>query len=221
MDTHLPPASTPGHRLALAPSVLRLPLPLPLRATQALAVPVAAAASPDAPAAGAVPGKPTVLVAALPASLPACRPSPSWSPRRWTASPPASSFLGPAAARGAADPPSPPRRRAELRELLARDAPLFLERYGAALSAGELAAFDALSPDYEVDWHLGRFQDPLGRAMERPRERWSGRRGAAGREARRAERQRRVRSRREKEEGREQFRPDGHYRGVSMFSWSF
>ncbi|KAL6655331.1 hypothetical protein ACP70R_006157 [Stipagrostis hirtigluma subsp. patula] len=48
--------------------------------------------------------------------------------------------------------------------------------------------------------------------MERPRERWSGRRGAAGREARRAERQRRVRSRREKEEGRGQFRPDGHYR---------
>jgi len=31
--------------------------------------------------------------------------------------------------------------------LLARDAPLFLERYGAALSAEELVAFDALSPD--------------------------------------------------------------------------
>ncbi|KAL6651527.1 hypothetical protein ACP70R_010452 [Stipagrostis hirtigluma subsp. patula] len=67
------PASTPGQHRGLAPSVLRLPL----RATQAhahaqrarLAVPVAAAApaastaSPDAPATGAVPGKPTVLVA--------------------------------------------------------------------------------------------------------------------------------------------------------------
>ncbi|KAJ1257879.1 hypothetical protein BS78_10G029700 [Paspalum vaginatum] len=126
---------------------------------------------------------------------------------------------------GPAAPPSPPRRRAELRSLLARDAPLFLERYGAALSADELAAFDALSPDYEVDWHLrrlraaaagapppasrvrnrrrayldrlvregdyfsedamrerepylhheylGKFQDPLGRAMARPGERWS------------------------------------------------
>lgn len=137
-----------------------------------------------------------------------------------------SSFLGPSpAGTGAAPPPSPPRRRAELRSLLARDAPLFLERYGAALSADELAAFDALSPDYEVDWHLrrlraaaagapppasrvrnrrrafldrlvregeyfsedamrerepylhheylGRFQDPLGRAMARPGERWS------------------------------------------------
>lgn len=137
-----------------------------------------------------------------------------------------SSFLGPSpAGTGAAPPPSPPRRRAELRSLLARDAPLFLERYGAALSADELAAFDALSPDYEVDWHLrrlraaaagapppasrvrnrrrafldrlvregeyfsedamrerepylhheylGRFQDPLGRAMGRPGERWS------------------------------------------------
>ncbi|RLM54155.1 coiled-coil domain-containing protein 97 [Panicum miliaceum] len=133
-----------------------------------------------------------------------------------------SSFLSSSPAAG---PPSPPRRRAELRALLARDAPLFLERYGSALSAGELAAFDALSPDYEVDWHLrrlraaaagapppaaqvrnrrrayldrlvregeyfseeamrerehylhreylGRFQDPLGRAMARPGERWS------------------------------------------------
>jgi hypothetical protein len=122
-------------------------------------------------------------------------------------------------------PPSPPRRQAELRSLLARDAPLFLERYGSALAPDELAAFDALSPDYEVDWHLrrlraaaagqprpawqvrnrrraylhrllregdyfsedamrerdpylhheylGRFQDPLGRAMARPGERWS------------------------------------------------
>ena len=33
--------------------------------------------------------------------------------------------------------------------LLARDVPLFLEQYGSALSAGELAAFDALTPDYE------------------------------------------------------------------------
>ncbi|XP_039806244.1 coiled-coil domain-containing protein 97-like isoform X2 [Panicum virgatum] len=133
-----------------------------------------------------------------------------------------SSFLSSSPAAG---PPSSPRRRAELRALLARDAPLFLERYGSALSAGELAAFDALSPDYEVDWHLrrlraaaagapppaarvrnrrrayldrlvregdyfseeamrerepylhheylGRFQDPLGRAMARPGERWS------------------------------------------------
>ncbi|CAN6215198.1 unnamed protein product [Urochloa humidicola] len=122
-------------------------------------------------------------------------------------------------------PPSPPRRQAELRALLARDAPLFLERYGSTLSADELAAFDALGADYEVGWHLrrlraaaagappsaarvrnrrrayldrlvcegeyfseeamrerepylhheylGRFQDPLGRAMARPGERWS------------------------------------------------
>jgi len=74
-----------------------------------------------------------------------------------------SSFLGPSptgtgAAPSPLPPPSSPRRRAELRSLLARDAPLFLERYGAALSADELAAFDALSPDYEIDWHLRRLR---------------------------------------------------------------
>ncbi|KAL5224701.1 hypothetical protein ABZP36_011340 [Zizania latifolia] len=123
----------------------------------------------------------------------------------------------------ATPPPSPGDRRAALLALLARDAPLFLERYGAALSPGELAAFDALAGDYEVGWHLrrlraasakppasrvrnrrrayldrlvregdyfseeamrerepylhheylGRFQDPTGRAMARPGERWS------------------------------------------------
>ncbi|KAF0903283.1 hypothetical protein E2562_026567 [Oryza meyeriana var. granulata] len=122
-------------------------------------------------------------------------------------------------------PPSAPDRKAALLALLSRDAPLFLERYGGALSHDELAAFDAFAADYEVGWHLrrlraalaggpppasrvrnrrrayldrlvregeyfseeamrerepylhheylGRFQDPTGRAMARPGERWS------------------------------------------------
>ena len=45
-------------------------------------------------------------------------------------------------------PPSPPIRKSALLTLLSRDAPLFLERYGAALRA------DALRDDYEVGWHL-------------------------------------------------------------------
>ncbi|KAF0900952.1 hypothetical protein E2562_037086 [Oryza meyeriana var. granulata] len=120
---------------------------------------------------------------------------------------------------------SAPDHKAALLALLSRDSPLFLERYGGALSHDELAAFDALAADYEVGWHLrrlraalaggsppasrvrnrrrayldrlvregeyfseeamrerepylhheylGRFQDPTGRAMARPGERWS------------------------------------------------
>uniref|UniRef100_A0A0D9WLK8 CCD97-like C-terminal domain-containing protein n=1 Tax=Leersia perrieri TaxID=77586 RepID=A0A0D9WLK8_9ORYZ len=120
-------------------------------------------------------------------------------------------------------PPTAADRKATLLALLARDAPLFLERYGESLTPSELAAFDPLAADYEVGWHLrrlrsaasppgasrvrnrrrayldrlvregdyfseeamrerepylhheylGRFQDPIGRAMARPGERWS------------------------------------------------
>ncbi|KAM0945641.1 hypothetical protein DsansV1_C10g0104851 [Dioscorea sansibarensis] len=120
-------------------------------------------------------------------------------------------------------------RKAALLDLLIRDAPLFLERYGSSLTSEELKGFDVLGTDYEVGWHLkrirsareptaeevrvrvaavknrrrahmerlvlageyfsedamrerepylhhelvGRFQDPVGRAMSRPGERWS------------------------------------------------
>uniref|UniRef100_A0A453QL19 CCD97-like C-terminal domain-containing protein n=1 Tax=Aegilops tauschii subsp. strangulata TaxID=200361 RepID=A0A453QL19_AEGTS len=96
--------------------------------------------------------------------------------------------------------PPPETRKSALLDLLSRDAPLFLERYGAALRPDELAPFDALRDDYEVGWHLhrlvtqgdyfseeamrerepylhheylGRFQDPFGRAMVRPGEKFS------------------------------------------------
>ncbi|CAA7406734.1 unnamed protein product [Spirodela intermedia] len=120
-------------------------------------------------------------------------------------------------------------RKKALLDLLSRDAPLFLERYGGELTVEELSEFDALKQDYEVSWHLnririsrsptaeetrlrsaavknrrrayleqlirggvyfseeamrerepylhheyvGRFQDPSGRGMSRPGERWS------------------------------------------------
>uniref|UniRef100_A0A453QKN7 CCD97-like C-terminal domain-containing protein n=1 Tax=Aegilops tauschii subsp. strangulata TaxID=200361 RepID=A0A453QKN7_AEGTS len=50
--------------------------------------------------------------------------------------------------------PPPETRKSALLDLLSRDAPLFLERYGAALRPDELAPFDALRDDYEVGWHL-------------------------------------------------------------------
>ncbi|XP_062185202.1 D-3-phosphoglycerate dehydrogenase 3, chloroplastic-like [Phragmites australis] len=62
------PSPAPSHRRAAAPSSLRLPLRAQthrarLSVSVAAAAPVASTASPDAPASGTVPGKPTVLVA--------------------------------------------------------------------------------------------------------------------------------------------------------------
>ncbi|VFQ85792.1 unnamed protein product [Cuscuta campestris] len=120
-------------------------------------------------------------------------------------------------------------RKSLLLDLLSRDAPLFLERYGSLLTKEELREFEVLKDDYEINWHLkhlrslispteaelksrsakvknrrraymdklvsggqyfsedamrerepylhheyiGKFQDPVGRRMARPGERWS------------------------------------------------
>ncbi|WOL12964.1 Coiled-coil domain-containing protein [Canna indica] len=125
--------------------------------------------------------------------------------------------------------PDPAQRKSALLDLLSRDAPIFLERYGAELTSDELREFDKLRKDYEVGWHLnllnrrrnptaeddrarsvtvknrrraymerlvqdgeyfsedamrerepylhheylGKFQDPAGRSLSRPGERWS------------------------------------------------
>ncbi|XP_073106128.1 uncharacterized protein [Elaeis guineensis] len=125
--------------------------------------------------------------------------------------------------------PDSSQRKSALLDLLSRDAPIFLERYGSELTADELREFEVLKADYEVEWHLnrlrrgqsptaeeararsvrvknrrraymellvrggeyfsedamrerepylhheylGRFQDPSGRVLSRPGERWS------------------------------------------------
>ncbi|KAF0890252.1 hypothetical protein E2562_002669 [Oryza meyeriana var. granulata] len=58
-------------------------------------------------------------------------------------------------------PPSAPDRKAALLTLLSRVAPLFLKCYGGGLSHDELAAFDALTADYKVGWHLHRLRAAL------------------------------------------------------------
>nr|GMC87255.1 coiled-coil domain-containing protein 97 [Ipomoea batatas] len=124
---------------------------------------------------------------------------------------------------------TPSLRKSLLLDLLSRDVPLFLERYGSLLTTEELKEFDVLKDDYEINWHLnhllsvisptqeelksrsvkiknrrrayldklisggqyfsedamrerepylhheyvGKFQDPSGRSMARPGERWS------------------------------------------------
>ncbi|CAH9114120.1 unnamed protein product [Cuscuta europaea] len=133
----------------------------------------------------------------------------------------------PIAAKSSAATPSC--RKSLLLDLLSRDVPIFLERYGSLLTKDELGEFDVLKDDYEVNWHLhhllslispteselksrsvkvknrrraymdklvsggqyfsedamrerepylhheyiGKFQDPIGRSMARPGERWS------------------------------------------------
>ncbi|PHT32668.1 hypothetical protein CQW23_29005 [Capsicum baccatum] len=124
---------------------------------------------------------------------------------------------------------TPSQRKSLLLDLLSRDVPLFLERYGTQLTSDELNEFETLKYDYEINWHLnhlrsvisptqedlksrsvkiknrrrayldkllsdgqyfsedamrerepylhheylGKFQDPSGRSMARPGERWS------------------------------------------------
>ncbi|KAF3621786.1 putative casein kinase II subunit beta-4-like isoform X1 [Capsicum annuum] len=124
---------------------------------------------------------------------------------------------------------TPSQRKSLLLDLLSRDVPLFLERYGTQLTSDELNEFENLKYDYEINWHLnhlrsvisptqedlksrsvkiknrrrayldkllsdgqyfsedamrerepylhheylGKFQDPSGRSMARPGERWS------------------------------------------------
>ncbi|KAL8159302.1 hypothetical protein V2J09_000839 [Rumex salicifolius] len=127
------------------------------------------------------------------------------------------------------NPTSASQRKLLLLDLLSRDAPVFLERYGSILTSQELQEFEVLRDDYEINWHLkhlkslispsseqlrsqsmtiknrrraymdkllckgnyfsedemrerepylhheyvGKYQDPSGRGMARPGERWS------------------------------------------------
>ncbi|KAG0474269.1 hypothetical protein HPP92_013955 [Vanilla planifolia] len=52
-------------------------------------------------------------------------------------------------------------RKTALFDLLARDVPIFLERYGEELTVDELASFEVLRSDYEVGWHLSRLRRHL------------------------------------------------------------
>ncbi|KAL4340764.1 hypothetical protein GQ457_08G025830 [Hibiscus cannabinus] len=55
----------------------------------------------------------------------------------------------------------PSTRKSILHDLLSRDVPVFLERYGSLLTMDELHKFDALSHDYEVNWHLNHLRTKI------------------------------------------------------------
>ncbi|XP_008802522.1 coiled-coil domain-containing protein 97 [Phoenix dactylifera] len=54
--------------------------------------------------------------------------------------------------------PDASQRKSALLDLLSRDAPIFLERYGSELTADELREFEVLKADYEVEWHLNHLR---------------------------------------------------------------
>ncbi|XP_022736743.1 coiled-coil domain-containing protein 97 isoform X2 [Durio zibethinus] len=60
----------------------------------------------------------------------------------------------------------PSHRKSILHDLLARDVPVFLERYGSELTSDELHEFDALNDDYEVNWHLKHLRSKLSPTSE-------------------------------------------------------
>ncbi|KAL8107088.1 uncharacterized protein LOC141673049 [Apium graveolens] len=56
---------------------------------------------------------------------------------------------------------NPSQRKSLLLDLLSRDVPVFLERYGAQLKFEELEEFDVLRDDYEVKWHLDHLRSVM------------------------------------------------------------
>ncbi|XP_020579075.1 coiled-coil domain-containing protein 97 [Phalaenopsis equestris] len=57
--------------------------------------------------------------------------------------------------------PDASQRKAALLDLISRDAPIFLERYGTVLNYNELSAFDVLRSEYEVGWYVDRLRRSL------------------------------------------------------------
>ncbi|KAJ8543517.1 hypothetical protein K7X08_006040 [Anisodus acutangulus] len=57
-------------------------------------------------------------------------------------------------------------RKSILIDLLSRDVPLFLERYGSQLTSDELDEFETLKNDYEVNWHLNRLRSVISPTQE-------------------------------------------------------
>lgn len=62
-------------------------------------------------------------------------------------------------------------RKSLLLDLLSRDAPVFLERYGSMLTTQELQEFEVLRDDYEVNWHLKRLKSLISPSSEQLRSR--------------------------------------------------
>ncbi|PPD75469.1 hypothetical protein GOBAR_DD27602 [Gossypium barbadense] len=60
----------------------------------------------------------------------------------------------------------PSNRKSILHDLLSRDVPVFLERYGSQLTSDELHEFDALNDDYEVNWHLKHLRSKMSPTSE-------------------------------------------------------
>ncbi|XP_020978049.1 coiled-coil domain-containing protein 97 [Arachis ipaensis] len=60
----------------------------------------------------------------------------------------------------------PSQRKQIFRDLLSRDVPLFLERYGSELISDELGEFDSMKDDYEVNWHLKRLRSIMSPTSE-------------------------------------------------------
>ncbi|POO03103.1 coiled-coil protein [Trema orientale] len=56
---------------------------------------------------------------------------------------------------------NPSQRKLILLDLLSRDVPVFLERYGPKLTSEELGEFDALKDNYEINWHLNHLRSVM------------------------------------------------------------
>uniref|UniRef100_A0A803R5J9 CCD97-like C-terminal domain-containing protein n=1 Tax=Cannabis sativa TaxID=3483 RepID=A0A803R5J9_CANSA len=56
---------------------------------------------------------------------------------------------------------NPSQRKLILLDLLSRDVPVFLERYGPKLTHEELRQFDALKNNYEINWHLNHLRSVM------------------------------------------------------------
>ncbi|KAK2967736.1 hypothetical protein RJ640_012962, partial [Escallonia rubra] len=66
---------------------------------------------------------------------------------------------------------SPSLRKSLLLDLIRRDLPVFLERYGPQLTYGELKEFDKFTSDYEVNWHLNHLRSVISPTSEEVRAR--------------------------------------------------
>ncbi|CAN4099735.1 unnamed protein product [Withania somnifera] len=61
---------------------------------------------------------------------------------------------------------TPFQRKSLLIDLLSRDTPLFLERYGSQLTSDELNEFGTMENDYEINWHLNRLRSVISPTQE-------------------------------------------------------
>jgi hypothetical protein len=66
---------------------------------------------------------------------------------------------------------SPSQRKSLFLDLLHRDLPVFLERYGTKLTVEELKEFDSMTDDYEINWHLNHLRPLISPTTEELRSR--------------------------------------------------